>query len=217
MAIAMNSGAALRFLEHSPPALDEVRSGLSKIVFDSHRASQVFENIGSLFKGGDQDLRPVELNEVVLGVLRILRNALKEYGVTTRMALSNDLPPVLGHQGQLQEVLLNLVQNALDSMSSNIDRSRILRVTTERLGLSEIAVAVEDTGPGIDPKQLPNLFEAFFTSKAQGMGLGLAISQMIIERHGGQISASSDAKLGGAIFRFVLPIRSAKGSEAGLS
>jgi signal transduction histidine kinase len=109
-----------------------------------------------------------------------------------------------GHRGQLQEVVFNLVNNAIEAMDSTSDRSRILRVRTELCGDKAIAVSVQDTGPGIDPKQMNSIFGAFATTKAQGTGLGLAISRMIVERHGGQLTATSDGK-SGARFQFVLP------------
>ena len=118
----------------------------------------------------------------------------------------SELPLVMGHRGQLQEVLLNLVRNAIEAMDAVKDGSRVLQVRTERHGRDEIVVAVEDSGPGIDPKKLDGIFDAFVSTKPQGMGLGLAICRMIIERHGGQLSASSDGK-NGALFEFVLPIK----------
>ena len=119
-----------------------------------------------------------------------------------------ELPLVDGHRGQLREVIFNLAHNAIEAMDSTTDRSRILRVTTQLHGPDAIAVAVEDTGPGIDPEKLDRIFTAFVTTKSQGMGLGLAICRMIVEQHGGQLTASSDGK-NGALFQFVLPIASA--------
>ena len=214
MAIAMNGGAALQFLRHTPPELGEVRSALDTMVNDSHRASQIFDSIGGLFKGGDQRQELVDVNEIALGALRILRGDLEEHGVTTRAELTTELPHVDGHRGQLQEVILNLANNAIEAMDSTKDGPRILRVRTERHGPAEIAVTVEDSGPGLDSKKLANLFDAFVTSKPQGMGLGLAICHMIIERHGGQLSAWSSDTINGASFQFTLPIKSPVGSTA---
>jgi signal transduction histidine kinase len=206
MAIAMSSGAALQFLSRSPPALEETRSALNTIVGDSHRASQIFDGIGSLFKGTDQHEESIDMNDVVVAALRTLQGDIDEHSVVTDAELAPALARVIGHRGQLQEVIINLAKNAIEAMDSVDGRARILRLRTECIGLEEIAVTVEDSGPGIDPTNLPNLFDAFITSKPHGMGLGLAICRMIIDQHGGQISAwSNDEQKGGAFFRFTLP------------
>jgi signal transduction histidine kinase len=119
--------------------------------------------------------------------------------------LTPELPLVDGNRNQLQQVIFNLLHNALEAMETTTNPGRVLRVRTELRGRDAIVVAVEDSGPGIDPKQLDGIFGAFFTTKPLGMGLGLAICRMIIERHGGQLTAASDGKRG-ALFQFVLPI-----------
>jgi C4-dicarboxylate-specific signal transduction histidine kinase len=210
MAIAMNSGAALRFLALAPPAFAEVRSALNTIVSDSDRASQIFDSIGGLFKGADQRQEPVDVNEVVVAALRILQGDLEEHGVVTETELAPAVTHVIGHRGQLQGVILNLVKNAIEAMVSINDRTRILRLRTECNGLGEVAVTVEDSGPGLDPTKSIKLFDAFVTSKPHGMGLGLTICRMIIDRHGGQISAWSNKEKGGASFRFTLPTAQAR-------
>src|SRR5262249_5621173 len=116
-----------------------------------------------------------------------------------------ELPVVNAHQGQLREVIFNLVDNALEAMDGTTERSRLLRVRTQRRDTDVITVAVEDSGSGIDPQKLERIFTAFVTTKSQGMGLGLAICRMIIEQHGGTLTASSDGE-SGAVFQFVLPI-----------
>lgn len=133
----------------------------------------------------------------------------KDRRVSVRSKLSGELPLVRGHRGQLREVIFNLVHNALEAMETiPTDRPRVLQIGTERRGQYAIAVSVDDSGPGIDPKHLGGIFDAFVTTKAHGMGLGLAICRMIIERHGGQLTASSDG-MSGALFEFVLPTGSA--------
>ncbi|MGO9932916.1 MAG: ATP-binding protein, partial [Steroidobacteraceae bacterium] len=122
-------------------------------------------------------------------------------------------PLVPGHGGQLQEVMLNLIRNSIDAMDSITDRDRVLRVRTERDGREAIVVSVEDSGLGIDPQKLHSIFDAFVTTKPQGMGLGLPICRMIISRHGGQLSASAGNKIG-ALFQFTLPIKAAAASKA---
>jgi signal transduction histidine kinase len=204
-AIVMRGGTALRFLRHTPPDLEKAQSALNKIVSSGHRASQIFDNIRDLFKTADQRRVLIDLNKMTLGILDILQGELKEHHVTTRTELMSKVPLVMGHPGQLQEVLLNLIRNAIEAMDANKE-TRMLRLKTERYSRDAIVVTVKDTGPGIDPKKLDEIFDAFVTTKPQGMGLGLAICRMIVERHGGQLLASSDNK-GGAIFQVVLPVK----------
>ncbi len=211
-AIATNGGAALRFLAMSPPNVAEVREAIERIVSDSHRTSEVFDGIRALFREADQGRLAVDLNETILGVLHSLGRELMDHDVTVRYELASGLPPVDGHRNQLQQVISNLVHNAMEAMNTTTDRSRVLKVKTQLRGPATIIVSVEDSGPGIDPKQLDSIFGAFFTTKAQGMGLGLAICRMIIEHHGGQLTATSDGKTG-ALFQFVLPVNVAEKAE----
>src|SRR5271168_1730642 len=212
-AIATNGDAGMLWLDKTPPDFDEVRAAMTRIVRDCHRASQVLESIRALFKGADLEAQPVDLNGIALGALDLLSGELKDHGVITHAELAPELPLVPGHGGQLQEVMLNLIRNAIDAMDSTTDRARVLRVTTEPDGREAIVVSVVDSGPGIDPKQLHSIFDAFVTTKPQGMGLGLAICRMIISRHEGQFSASADHK-SGALFQFTLPIKSAVGPRS---
>jgi signal transduction histidine kinase len=205
--IVTNANAALRWLGRTPPDHDEVRSALTRIQNEGHRTSEVFDAIRALFRTGDGGRQKIDVNEIVVEVLRSLQAELKESGVDIRPELA-ELPLVDGHKGQLRGVISNLVHNALEALNTTTDRNRILRVTSELRGPGAIAVAVEDSGPGIDPEKLDRIFTAFVTTKSQGMGLGLAICRMIIEQHGGQLTASSDGK-NGALFQFVLPIASA--------
>ena len=202
--ISSNGGAALRFLGHTPPNLEEARLALQRMVKDSHRASQVFDNIRILFGKADQGHEPIDVNELALGVLQALREELKDHRITTQAELTSQLPFVMGHRGQLQEVFINLVHNAIEAMAAIDDDQRILRVRAERHGGNAITVAVEDSGPGIDPQQLKTIFDAFITTKPNGLGLGLAICRLIIERHKGQLSVAS-AEPRGSAFRIVLP------------
>ena len=207
-AIVANGNAALRFLDKEPPDRDEVRAALHRIVNDGHRTSEVFDGIRSLFRKVDQGRDPVDINKLILSVLQSLQGEFKDRAVELRSELADDLPLIDGHPSQLQEVIFNLVRNATEAMDNVTDRNRVLQVTTGLRDHETIAVAVQDSGPGIDPKRLDEIFNAFFTTKSQGTGLGLAICRMIIEHHGGQLIASSDGK-NGASFQFVLPIESA--------
>jgi signal transduction histidine kinase len=205
-AIVINGKAALRFLERSPPDHEEVQANLHSIVKDGFRTSEVFDGIRALFRKVDHGPQLIDINEIILGTLRSLREELSDHRVETRTELTVGLPSVAGHKGQLQEVISNLIHNAIDAMDAITDRSRMLRVQTELRGDDAIRVIVEDSGPGIDAGKLEGIFAAFITTKADGMGLGLAICRMIIEKHNGQITASSDGK-NGALFQVVLPIR----------
>jgi len=202
--IAANGNAALRFLAQTPPDLDEARSALNRMVRDSHRASEVFDNIRALYRTSDDGREQIDIGELAHGVLQLLGEELAAHAVTTRTDFALQLPPVSGHRGQLQEVLINLIRNAVEAMDAIEDGHRLLRLRAERDGFSSIVVAVEDSGLGIDPKQLESIFNAFVTTKPNGMGLGLAICRMIIERHEGELSAAP-AHPRGSVFRVVLP------------
>jgi PAS domain S-box-containing protein len=205
-AIAINGGAALRFLERVPLDIDEVRVILNRMMGDCHRVSEVFDTIRALFRRVDQKREPTVVNEIALDVLQSMREDLTDHGVTTETELEPELPPVDGHRSQLRRVIFNLIDNAIESMDNTMDRSRVLRVITKSHGPDAIIVAVEDSGPGIDLRRLDSIFDPFITTKPDGMGLGLAICRMIVERHGGKLSALSDGK-NGARFQLVLPVR----------
>jgi signal transduction histidine kinase len=145
--------------------------------------------------------------------LQSSREELAEHHVTTRTELASELPLISGHKRQLQQVISNLVQNAIEAMDYTTNRDRVLRVRTARHNRDAIIVAVEDSGPGIDSKKLGSIFEAFFTTKSHGVGLGLAICRMIVERHGGQLTVASDWNHG-ARFQFVLPTKFSDGAPA---
>ena len=203
-AIASNSGAALRFLARDPPVVAEAESALTKIITDSHRAGAIFDNIRALFGKDDHEREPIDLGKLALEALEALRDELRESGVTIRAELTA-APSIAGHRGQLQEVFINLIQNAIEAMRAVEADRRLLQVRTEARGGHAVAIAIEDSGTGIDPKQAQAIFDAFVTTKPKGMGLGLAICRMIIERHGGQLSVSP-ARPRGSIFTVVLPV-----------
>jgi signal transduction histidine kinase len=208
-AIAVNGSAALRFLGKTPPELAEVRAALNDMIRDTHRSSEVLEGIRALFGKSHQKREQVEVNELILDVLQSSGKELQDHGVETRLELASELPLVEGHRRQLEEVIFNLVHNAIEAMDAATGRDRVLQVRTELSGYDAITVAVRDTGPGIDPERLDSIFGAFFTTKSHGMGLGLAICRTIIEHHRGQLTASSDGK-NWSLFEFVLPIAFAR-------
>ena len=204
-AIAANSGAALRFLDNTPPNHHEIRSALNRIIADCHRTSEMLDSIRTLFRTVTWKKQPLAVNEIIGEVIQSLHGELQDHGVIVQLDLASELPSVEGHSGQLQEVIYNLIHNAIESMDTATDRSRMLRVRTELYDREMIQVSVEDSGPGIDPKQLDRIFDPFVTTKTHGTGLGLAICRMIVERHGGRLSALSDGT-NGALFHFSLPI-----------
>lgn len=202
-AIAANSSAAQRFLKMSEPDLEQASISLSHIVDAVHRTSDVIDGIRSLFRGVGQTRQRVDLNEITLEVLGAMSTDLESHDVTSLPDLTK-IPPVDGNRIQLGQVLLNIIRNAVEAMETVLDRSRLLRVSTRPFGSNAIIVSVEDSGPGIDPKNIDGIFNAFVTTKSHGMGLGLAICRVIIEHHGGQLTATSDGK-SGTRFQFVLP------------
>ena len=199
----MNSSTVQTLLEETAPNLEEIRTIVSEMNGAGRRINETLESIRSLFGRIDQRHASVNLNEIALEALRSSHVELKDHSVTVRTKLTSELPIVYGVKTQLYQVIYNLVHNAIEAMSSTADRDRVLEVRTEHRG-STIVVEVVDTGPGIDSTQMENMFDAFVTTKPHGMGLGLAICRMIVERHEGQLSVSS-ANPRGAILRIILP------------
>jgi signal transduction histidine kinase len=210
-AIELNGEAGLDFLSKTPPDLGQIRSILNDVITAGRRTSEVIGDIRTLFGRADHRERgPVDVNALILGILRSLGAEFEQHEVETSTELTPELPFVDGNSGQLHEVIYNLVRNAVEAMGATTNRAGLLRVRTELRGRDAIAIAVEDTGPGIEPTKLSGIFDAFTTTKSDGMGLGLAICRMISEHHGGQLTASSDGK-SGSLFLFVLPIASIRG------
>jgi signal transduction histidine kinase len=203
--ITLNGNALQRYLGDTPPKLEKARSAAEKMIVGSHRIGQILNDIRELFGTTERKPDPVNVNDLALGALRALDGELKNHNVLTRTHLKSELPPIMGQSGQLQQVIVNLIQNAIDAMDSVNNDRRVLQVRTEYDGGGAISITVEDTGPGIDPKKSDEMFGAFFTTKPHGMGLGLAICRMIVEHHDGELSVTS-ASPHGAIFRIKLPV-----------
>jgi len=203
-AIVANTEAAKLYAEREPPDLGKALSILDNVIRDTHRASDTLESVGNLFRKRRGVHEPVDLNDVAKGALRLLRGETERHGVTTGAELASEPPLVIGHRGQLQEVITNLLQNAIEAMDSVKGHPRVLTIRTGRDGDKGVAVEVQDTGPGIDPENIDKIFDVFVTTKPTGMGLGLAICRLIVSSHGGELSASP-ARRRGTIFRVVLP------------
>ena len=200
--ITASGSATLRFLKKSPPDLANAAVAVNRMVDASNRANEVLESVRGLFVNQEPHKAPVDMNDVIAEAVRALQSDLDGRRVETRLDLDSTLPAVAGHKGQLQEVIFNLINNALEAMVS-ADGRRILEIRTEPTP-GGIAIAVEDTGPGISPENAEEIFDAFVSTKPQGMGLGLAICRMIVQRHEGELSFTA-ANPRGAIFRVVLP------------
>ena len=205
--ITTSGNAAQRFLKMVPPQHDKAQTALDGIVNAGHRTSEVIDGFRALFAKKDQG-QLVDVNEIIRGVLESLSSDLNDHHVEPRCELMSELPHVSGNRSQLQEVVSNLIANAIEAMETTSDQSRVLLVRTELRDRKVVAATVKNSGPGINKDKLDSIFTAFVSTKRHGMGLGLAICRMIIEYHGGKLTASSDGKDGGAAFEFVLPIAS---------
>jgi C4-dicarboxylate-specific signal transduction histidine kinase len=203
--IAVRGAAARRYLDRVPPDLHKARNGIGAMVDASMRANETFENIRALFSSVNQERQSINVNQLTVEALDLLREEINAHGIETSVQQAPQLPSVMAHKGQLREVILNLMQNAIDAMKALSGRRRILRIETDRHGNEAIVISVEDTGPGIEPEKIRSIFDPFFSTKAKGMGLGLAISKSIVERHHGELSVSSGID-GGARFQLILPI-----------
>jgi two-component system, LuxR family, sensor kinase FixL len=202
--IVTNGGACLRWLERKPPKLDEARAALRSIISDGMRASEVIQRLRALSKKTELQKARLDVNGVIDDVVRLVRRELLEQLASLRLELAPGLPPVLGDRVQLQQVILNLVLNGMEAMADVTDRPRELVIRSGRHEAAQVLIDIEDAGSGIDPKYLDRLFSAFFTTKPDGMGMGLSISRSIIEAHGGRIWATRNAETG-ATFHFTLP------------
>jgi signal transduction histidine kinase len=199
-----NARAALNFLEKSPPDVAEVREALTCIVNDTDRASDVVDRIGSLVKKTLPRKEIVDLNATILEVTALTQSEAVKTGVTVATQLADDSPPIRGDRVQLQQVMLNLIVNAIQSMSGVEDGNRELHISTLSIEPDGVCVAVRDTGHGLRPESLPRLFEPFYTTKTDGMGMGLSICRSIVEAHGGRLWATR-CEPRGALFEFTIP------------
>jgi signal transduction histidine kinase len=204
-----NAQAALRWLEKVN--VEEVRESLNGIVSEGFRASDIITNLRAMFKHDVQEKTLVDINKLVLSVLALVRIDLQKHEIELRTKLDDQIPQVLGNQVQLQQVILNLVMNAIESMNSV--QARVLRIKTELSQSNTVHVSIEDTGTGIKSSDVARLFKPMFTTKERGMGMGLSICQSIIESHDGRIWVSPRAN-GGSIFQFELPTVTSKDQAA---
>jgi C4-dicarboxylate-specific signal transduction histidine kinase len=202
-AIVTNGNIGLRWLARAEPDLDEIRGALQRIVDDGLRAGDVIGSIRAMFGKDSRAKSAVKPDDVIREVLALAHGELESHQVTLRAELS-EAPEIMADRVQLQQVLLNLITNAAEAMVSVTDRARLLVVTSGSDEAGDARITVEDSGPGIDPKDIDRIFHAFFTTKSHGMGMGLAICRSIIEQHGGRLWASPGDPHG-AVFHVHLP------------
>ncbi len=205
-AAVINAEAALRWLGAQPPNLEEVRGALGLIVEDGTRAGNVIDGIRALIKKVPPRQACLDINEVIREVIALTRGEAAKTGVSVQTDLADGLPPIYGDRVQLQQVILNLIINAIEAMSGVAETTRALLISTGQAEHGGVFVAVRDSGPGLDPASLEHLFNAFYTTKSGGMGMGLAICRSIIEAHEGQLCASANEPRG-AVFQFTLPLQ----------
>jgi PAS domain S-box-containing protein len=202
-AIVNNGSACMRWLDGVAPNLDEAREAARRIIRDGNRAGEVITRIRALLRKTDTEKARLDINQTIREVVMLTRNEAARKGVTLRLDLAADLPPVLGDRVQLQQVILNLVMNGVEAMASASSRPRELHIRSRRHESDKALVAVQDSGVGLDGQNLEKLFDAFYSTKPQGMGMGLAISRSIVEDHGGRLwAAPNDGP--GATFQFTL-------------
>jgi len=205
-AIAANTSAALRWLANATPNLDEARAALEGIGRDSRRAGDVVEGIRAMFKNEGQNRVLLDINQLVREVLVLVQGELFKRGISLDTELTENLPQVMADRVQLQQVVMNLVTNAMDAMEPIVDRQKLLRVKSAIKDGDIVVVAIEDSGTGIDADKVDRLFDTFFTTKPNGMGMGLSICRSIIEAHNGRLGVSAGAQYG-SVFRFELPTK----------
>jgi PAS domain S-box-containing protein len=202
-AVVTNGNAAMRWLAKQPPNLDEVREALSWIIRDANRAGAVIGRIRSLVKKTAAQMTPLNINELIHGVLVLTNNEIKRENIVVKTDLG-DLPEVIGDRVQLQQVILNLIINSIEAMADITDRRRELQINSSSDN-DCVLIQVQDSGPGWKAEHGDSMFDAFFTTKTNGMGMGLAISRSIIEAHGGRLWATL-ASPHGAVLNFTIPI-----------
>ena len=199
-----NVVAALHFLDGNPPELREVREALAAAVKDADRVSAIVGRMRGLMQRASPRLDPVDMNEALQEVIELTRGEALKNGVSVKTQFARGLPIIAGDQVQLQQVVLNLILNAVQAMGTVTEGAREVLVTTHRIESNDLYVGVKDTGPGLSPETLSRLFEPFYTTKPNGMGMGLTICRSIIEAHGGRLWVSA-CPPHGALFQFAIP------------
>jgi C4-dicarboxylate-specific signal transduction histidine kinase len=204
MAVVLNGDACLQWLNAAPPNLEEARKAVSRMIDEGTRAGAIVRRIRALATKTPEKKAAVDLNELAAEAGALLDRELAKNRIAFRTELAKGLPAVRGDRVQLQQVIFNLAINAIEAMSANTQGPRELRIRSEVQGDDGVRIAVEDSGPGLPAGDSEQLFAAFFTTKPEGLGIGLSISRTIIEAHGGRLWATSSGE--GAVFQFRLPL-----------
>jgi signal transduction histidine kinase len=202
--IITNAGTCMRMLNAEPPNVEGARETVRRTLRDGDRAAEVISRLRMLFSKREYTLEPLDLNEATREVIALVLSELQRNRVALHTELAEDLPPVAGDRIQLQQVILNLIRNSCDAMAGVEDRPRKLVIRTEAENADRVRLAVRDAGVGLDPQSMDKLFDAFYTTKAGGMGIGLSISRSIVERHQGRLWAEANEGPG-ATFWFSIP------------
>ena len=205
MAIVTNADTCLSWLASDTPQLDEVQKAAERIVADGHRAGDIIKTIRALARKSSPEMTQLDMNDAIAEVLDLTRGELRRHDVSLETELSGGLETVMADRIQMQQVILNLVMNSIEAMSAIMDRPRVLRVISRIDGPDSVLIVVTDTGTGLDPGKVDRIFDAFFTTKLEGMGMGLSICRSIIEAHGGRLWASPNRPYG-SIFQFTMPV-----------
>jgi C4-dicarboxylate-specific signal transduction histidine kinase len=205
-AIAMNAGAAHNWLSRKPADVEKALASIDEIAKDAHRSSEVIVGIRELFKKAPPRKGSLDINEVVREVIVLTNSEALKNGISVKTQFADGLPLVNGDRVQLQQVLLNLVVNAIQAMAAIADGVRDLSITTATAESSVVLVRVADSGPGLDSQKLEHVFDPYFTTQAEGLGMGLAISRSMIDAHNGRLWASANQPRG-AVFQFTLPAK----------
>jgi signal transduction histidine kinase len=204
--LVSSGNACLRWLADDALNLEAARRAVERMTRDGARAAEVISRIRALVSKSPPRRDPLSINEVVTEVLSLVRAEIQRHRISLRTNLADDLPLVLGDRIQLQQVTLNLIINAIESMGTETKGPRELVVSSVKDASNDLLLTVSDSGPGFDGAKLENIFDAFYTTKSEGMGIGLAVSRSIVEGHGGKLSAMP-SKTRGAVFQFTLPVR----------
>jgi signal transduction histidine kinase len=204
-AIVTNGETCLRWLNRAEPDIERARELTKRVIADARRASEIIDRIRTMAKGQAPQFTPLPFNEIIEESIVFLRHEFQSREIAVSLDLASDLPRIVGDRIQLQQVVVNLTVNAIQSVSGSTKAGPGILLRTELSSSQVVRCSIEDDGPGIEPNDLPHLFGNFFTTKDSGMGMGLPISQSIIEAHGGWIGADNNSALGGARFAFTLP------------
>ena len=205
-AMVTSAAAAARWLAAEPPQMDKARRALERIAADGRRAGAIIERVRALLKRETPRKDWLDVNEMILEVITLPQYEMRQNDIVLETRLTADLPRVLGDKVQCQQVLLNLIVNAIEAMNAIKERPRELTIVSASDGPDAVSIEVRDSGTGIDPDQTPHIFEPFYTTKAEGLGIGLSISRSIVEAHGGRLSAAANAPHG-TVFSVSLPVK----------